>query len=360
MKQALLLFAFIACLTTEASAAWTDNLTLSGDFRYRHEFIEQQGQETASRNRIRARVALKTEVTPGIDIVLQLATGDDNPVSVNQTLTDAASSKPVRWDLAYCRIERDWLPGLTVDAGKVVNPWFRPGEWEMVWSNNLHPEGVSGRYARSFAGIDAKLIGGWFWVEERSKALDSYMGGYQGVFAYDLSEARLSRVTIGAAYYSYVNVRGWPTFYLEDNSFGNSVDTLGQYLTDFELVELSAQAEFVVHEIPIKPVFDYIFNTTADSLETGWLFGCEIGRADSVGTIAARWSYREVEADAVLGAFTDGILGGGGSNVRGHDISFDLMLAYHTMLRISYFDCKRNLQQPHDYRRVIVDLRLQF
>ena len=357
MKTALLPLILIVTLCADADAAWNDKLSLSGDFRYRHEFIEEADQETSSRNRIRARVALDAEVTPGIDLVLQLATGDDSPISVNQTLTDGATSKSVRWDLAYCRIERSWLPGLTVIAGKTFNPWFRPGEWEMVWSNNLRPEGVSGRYWREIAGVQAQVIGGWFWLEERANDLDSYLGGYQGVFGIDLRDAYL---TFGAGYFSYVNIRGWPTLYREDNSFGNTVDTLAQYATDFELVELSAQMEFALGDIPVMPAFDYILNTTADSLDIGWLVGCGFGKCDSIGTIAVRWSYREVEADAVLGVFSDGIIGGGGSSVRGHDVSVDLMLAYHTMLRVSYFDSKRNLQAPHDYRRVMFDLRFQF
>lgn len=356
----LLSLVLLLCLVAPASADWTDKLTLSGDFRYRHEFTEEQGKDTASRNRIRARLMLKSEVTPGVGVTFQLATGDDNPISSNQTLTDAASSKSIRWDLAYCHIERPWVPGLALDAGKMVNPWYRPGEWEMIWSNNLRPEGVSAQYSRTLAGVDSKLIGAWFWLEERAQQLDSYMGGLQGVFTYDLDEESPSRLTFSGAWFTYLNVRGWPTLYLEDNGFGNSIDTLGQYRTDFELIELSAQADFELRGIPVRPAFDFVTNTATRGPRTGWLAGVEIGRTNGVGSWAARWSYREVESNAVLGVFTDGILGGGGSNVRGHDFSADLMLAYHTMLRVTYFDSIRNLQAPYDYRRVMVDLRLQF
>ena len=65
---------------------WTDRIHWQGDFRYRYESFDIEGQPYSHRNRVRARAALIAEVTPTIEVGLGIASGGDDPVSSNQTL----------------------------------------------------------------------------------------------------------------------------------------------------------------------------------------------------------------------------------------------------------------------------------
>jgi hypothetical protein len=117
--------------TTVAQAApvatdnWSDRIRLDGDFRYRYERIDPEGSDTRRRNRIRARVNVKADVSDDIEVGFGLATGGDDPVSTNQTLGGGGSSKDVSLNLAYA----DWevMDGLHLIGGKFKNPLYRAG-----------------------------------------------------------------------------------------------------------------------------------------------------------------------------------------------------------------------------------------
>jgi len=66
-----------------ASESWTDRVGLDGDFRYRYERIDAEGSDTRKRNRIRARVNVKADLSDDIEVGFGLATGGDDPVSTN-------------------------------------------------------------------------------------------------------------------------------------------------------------------------------------------------------------------------------------------------------------------------------------
>ena len=84
-----------------AKQSWTDRLTFKGDTRLRQENIDEDGSEGRGRQRFRSRLGVTGQVNDDIKIVLQLATGGDNPVSTNQSLDGGFSRKDIGLDLAY-------------------------------------------------------------------------------------------------------------------------------------------------------------------------------------------------------------------------------------------------------------------
>lgn len=54
--------ALILLASTAKADSWTDHLALKGDFRYRHELIDEQGKEERNRHRIRARLGFYAAV----------------------------------------------------------------------------------------------------------------------------------------------------------------------------------------------------------------------------------------------------------------------------------------------------------
>jgi hypothetical protein len=338
---------------------WTDKIEIGGDFRYRHDYIDRDQRDERSRHQIRLRVNISARVRDQISIIGQIATGYDNPTAANQTLTDGFSSKSVAWTRAYLTAADSRLPGVTLFAGKMPNLWFRPGDYELVWDDDLNPEGVAARYAASRGAFSILLNSAWFWIEERTDEIDSYLTGGQLALSYADANQQF-RATGGASYLGYMNIRGFPTFYNRSRSFGNSVDADSGYLTDFEIIELFAEAKIENFPMPLLLAANLAFNTVADSLDTGWLLGLQLGQPIKPGDLAFRYNYREVENNAVVGVFTDNIFAGGGTDVAGHEFNLTVQIAEATSLKVNYFETEIGIESSTGYRRLQFDFRFRF
>ena len=98
------LFALLVCMLVPAfaqAAEWHEKLKLKGDVRFRNELIQQEDKEDNFRWRMRARLAAEAEINETWSAAIGLASGSDDPVSTNQTLTSGFSRKYISIDLAY-------------------------------------------------------------------------------------------------------------------------------------------------------------------------------------------------------------------------------------------------------------------
>ena len=148
----------------------TKQIRFNGDFRYRIERFDTDGDELdpRKRHRIRARFGLQANIADEARFVFQLASGSDDLVSSNQTLSGAFSSKNIVLDLAYFEFEPISLDRrVTTIAGKSVLPFFRPGQTELLWDSNLRPEGLSSFFDVYPGNLDIRVLCGWYILEER-------------------------------------------------------------------------------------------------------------------------------------------------------------------------------------------------
>jgi len=348
---------------------WTETIKVNGDLRYRHEMIDMEGKDARHRHRVRARLGVFGEVSPYTKVGIQLATGSDDPVSTNQTLGDAFSTKPIGIDLAYFQAQHHALSGLTVTGGKFNNPFFKPGGSELIWDSDWNPEGGVASFKRDIDNVSLTLIGAGLWINESSSD-DSYMAAAQGVVRFRFDEKK-SSLAVGGGYFNYANTEGFEAFYESDDPKGNSlaavVDTLGNttgyvYATDYDIFELLAEATTEINETPVTLMVDYVGNSAADSLDTGWLVGFMAGHAKDPGSWEFRYIYREVEKDAVVGAFTDSDFRGGGTDAKGHEIGGAVALAKGTAFGITCFinEIGLDADDPIGFNRLQVDLQLKF
>jgi hypothetical protein len=168
-------------------------------------------------------------------------------------------------------------------------------------------------------------------------------------------------VTFGAAGFFYGNTEGFYSFHDPDDSYGNGVDSLGRYVSDYKLVEAYAELAHKLNRLPVVVMADLVSNTATDSLGLGWLIGVRVGKTREPGSWAFHYIYRRVEADAVIGVFTDSDFRGGGTDAKGHEVGGSLRLAENTSFNITFFDNKIGLGGAETgFRRLQVDLQLQF
>jgi hypothetical protein len=329
------------------------SLKFAGDLRYRHEAINEELSPERERQRIRARFGVTADVTTNLRVGLTLATGNDDPVSANQTLDGGFARKTFGVDRAYFA----WAAtnDLSFTGGKIAIPFFRPGNHHLIYDSDLNPEGLALRYDR----------GNWFanyaglWVEERGNADDSILLGGQLGYRAALGDGR--RLTVGLSYYDYLETRSQTPFW-DGAAAGNRLNGAGGYLNDFNDAELFAELGLRVGGRPLSIFADYVTNTEVDDQEAGYALGAAYGEVTRPGTWRIGYVYQRLEADAVIGAFTDSDWAGGGTDGEGHVVDFAYGLRPRVTLGFKYFINDRGMAagSERDYNRLQADVSFAY
>ena len=327
---------------------------VSADVRYRLDTTDNAAEPLRRRHRVRARASALAQLTESTAVGFGLSTGGISNDSGNQTLGDGFSIKPVGLDLAYL----DWSLSkhLNLIGGKMANPFFRPGHHHLLYDSDLRPEGLA-------LGIDTgRLFGNAsvFWAEERAEEPDSlWMGiqlGYRGQPAAGLT------YTAGAGFYEITNTKGRLPLFTPLGGQGNQLDADGNYLYGFSQAELFGELEIDVYGHPVTVFLDYVTNTAAQRHADGIAFGLGYRLFSDRKHWSALYVYQDLEANAVVGAFTDSDFAGGTSDGRGHvfRVGYSSTSAWDFALR--YIVGKRGeaANMPRSYRRLQADLRFTY
>jgi hypothetical protein len=361
-----MLMSYAHAQEAKAPSAWADKLTLKGDLRYRYELVDQEGKEERTRNRIRARVGAEAKPADDVKIGLRLSTSEGgDPVSSNQTLGDGASRKDVFFDLAYLTWSPAAVSGLSLTGGKMENPFVSVSD--LVFDGDLNPEGAAIHYTLGGDGLELMLNGGYFWVEERSSDKDdgTMLGGQ---VAAKLKTEGLSALA-GVGYYAFQNLEGYSI--LGEKAYGNR-STGGEedpvtgevspllYANEFEILDALAEISLKMG-IPVAFYGNVAINQDADEDDTGYLAGVRVGQTKAPGSVDFNYNYRELEANAVLGAWSDSDFIGGGTDGRGHKLSLGVQLTQVLKGNVTYFMSEIGLDGgSKDYDRLQVDVSAKF
>jgi len=338
-----------------AAVSWAERMRWKGDFRYRYETIDIENVDKRSRNRIRARVNLEAEVTDTVKVGFGLASGGEDPVSSNQTLGGGGSSKDIRLDLAY--FEWSGLSNTHILGGKVKNFLVKPAGHGLMWDSDWRPEGFGVIWDNDL--FFAQGIGTW--VESDSKKGELFAWVVQGGLNFRLGEN--TRLKIGAGYAEF-NVAGNGSFFGEDDDFfGNSFDPVNKiYLYDYQEVEIFAGMTTEIADRPLLVYVDYVVNTAVDDNDTGYAIGIKYGKAAGKGSWDIAYTYKKLEADAVIGLLSDSDFGGGGTDARGSVFKGTWALRKNWNAQISYFlnDIDLASGNPRDFDRLQLDLNFKY
>ena len=170
-----------------------------------------------------------------------------------------------------------------------------------------------------------------------------------------------SRFLFSVAYFDYTNTIGNPPFYLNKPK-GNTVDAAGNFIYDYDILEISAEYGTVIGGWPVSAWGVWAQNTAVDIQDTAFAVGVEIGVVDAPGQMQFSYAWHDTEADAVMGIFTDSDFGGGNTDSKGHFVKAGYGLTKNIVLNgtfiISEIEMFRNNQ--HDYDRVQLDIEFLF
>tara|TARA_R110000822_G_scaffold159476_3_gene299157 strand:- start:19619 stop:20830 length:1212 start_codon:yes stop_codon:yes gene_type:complete len=342
--------------------SWADKIVWNGDFRYRYETIDDDRKDDdRRRNRIRARMGLTAQVSDDVKAGVGLATGEDDPVSTNQTLGSAGTSKGIQLDTAW--IDWGFAENLHLVGGKTKNPYYKVAKNGLLWDGDYRPEGAH----VSFDNGTVWAVAGYHFLNSDNgsngdKDTEEMMGvqlGYNGKISDNAT------FKVGGSYF-YIPVAGSTNagqiLIDEDNGFGNTLDGNGNYTFDYELLEIFAEFNTKLAGIPTTFFTDYVKNNDADE-DTGYAAGVTLGKVKNKGDWEVGYTYQDLEADAVFAVFTDSDFGGGGTDVKGHMLKAAYGISKNTALAITYLsneygDFTRG--EEFDFDRLQIDLKTKF
>ncbi|MFI4910380.1 MAG: putative porin [Sedimentisphaeraceae bacterium JB056] len=343
------------------SLKWAENIKIGGDFRYRHEYIDDDTKsDDRNRNRIRARVKIDGKVNDDLDFSMRVASGSEDPVSTNETLDGGFSSKDLWIDRAYLKYHG--FKNVDILAGKMGNPFMAVGKNQLIWDGDLNPEGGAMQFDFDLNKDSSMFVNlGGMWVEENSSDVDqSLFGGQIGV----VTAMGDGTLTAGMGYFDYGNLEDQLAVYDKEDAFGNThvtnPDSTESYIYDYNLVEAFAAYDFKAGDAPVSVYGDYVKNIASGVQEdTGWLVGLKYGKAKAAGTWDAGYNYRDLEADAVVGAFSDSDFIGGGTDGKGHKFTFNYAIAKNFTTGVTYLMNEKGDAET-DYDRLQLDFKLKF
>lgn len=351
---------------------WVRNIKFFGDLRYRHETIEAEhdGKPDTQRNRIRVRLGMAVKLDPEFDLGFRLASGaNGDPTTTNQTLGDSFSKKEVRIDWAYFGWHPETVKGLNVLGGKFVTPFYAVGGNQLIWDSDLSVEGGAATYKMPLAADNELFLNtAALWVEERETAVDTSLWGAQaGLKHYFDGEKKKQYLLGGLGWYNFGNIKGQPnlegTWKSSGTNFFGNTSTGGLFVNDFDIFETFGEYGFELGKTPLSIFGDFVQNTAAEtSGDTGWLTGFTFNKAKDPDSWEFGYNYRDIQADAVVGALNDSDFIGGGTGGRGHYFTFAYQWTKNMQAGLTYFlnERNRNGVDNSDYRRLQADVVLKF
>jgi len=181
----------------------------------------------------------------------------------------------------------------------------------------------------------------------------------QGGYSFDVADG--ARLIAGIGYFSYSNTIGNAPFY-DGKARGNSVDVNGDLILDYNELEIFAELDMTLGDMPFKVFADFVQNQDAGIQDSGFAFGAALGKAGTPGTWQASWAYQDLESDAVIATFTDSDFGGSGTDNEGHVFRGKYALVDNWKLAGSLFlnEVDEFAGSPHDYDRLQLDLEFKF
>lgn len=323
--------------------------------------------------RYRVRLGLLAKLTDSWGAGISLASGNTtNPVSTNQSLGSYSSRGLLTIDRAYLR----WSPSerWIVSGGRIPNPYFHTS---LLWDEDLNFEGLAGTFKPKFnEQLGGFFTAGAFLVQHESSTPETpspenkWLYGVQGGADWRWSSA--GRLRLALTYYPYTNIQGirnptlgsqtydWtaPAFRQKGNTLFNidndadPTTNLFALASKFEVLNLTAAVDlayfdpYVVRidadyaenlgfdrdEIRSRTGFDLEAHTSAYSL--GFTVGKDSMR--KFGDWDAFVTYKYLQRDSVLDAFTDSDFHLGGTDTKGYVVGGRFALDRNVWLRLRW------------------------
>ena len=326
----------------EQKVAWAAKTEFKGDVRVRHENIKIDGEsdgKNKDRQRIRARLGAYTQINPQVNTGIRIATGGgDDARSTNQDLDNYFDKKQLWLDQAYIDYHPTAVKDLHLIGGKMPQPWVSIGD--VIWDSDINPEGVAATYKHDLGNSGVEMFGsaGYYTLKDNVDGegvqfrhdLSMYAGQLGTRFAPNDS----LKVTLGGSVYGYKNDDDskCPTTGTKTTPCALAVN--GNSTSEFRLYEGFGQVDIANLPLPLSLYGQYVHNAATDSdQDDAWL----VGFKSNLDAFSLYYNYREVQSNAVVGAFTDSDFANGTTGSRGHKVKLGYEIDKNFGVGVTYY-----------------------
>jgi len=339
-----------------------ERIKFYGDLRLRSQSIVSEdankpGQENVFR--YRARIGMDAAINDQTKFEFVLASGEGDPVSTNQSAGDSFVGKNIVIDVADVFYEYDYHS--FVRAGKMKLPFYRTHKNQMLWDNDLRPEGA---FVKHKLFEDTDITAGAFMMRNASETESKKAVGLYTVQAIQHFE----KFRVGASANIYDTLKGETpnvsynsgsgSLSPKDLSKGNSLDSNGHYENNYHLLELFAEYK-VTDNFGLG--IDTIYNVGASDKNYAYNISAMYGDLKENGDFKMGYYYRYTEKDAVLGMFSDSDFMGGETDSKGHQLMAGYQLAKNTQFAVTYINGVQQMSsEPEHFQRLHLDVKFKF
>ena len=372
-----------------------------------------------NRWRERVRLNLRAAIADHWAFDTRVATGNQtSPVSTNQTLGNAGQRFSIQLDRAALLYDLPaeqgmrWLnSSVNFAAGRIANPWMST---DLVWDEDLNFDGAAVGLRRligqqeGIAGLGPTgrtvfaTVGLFPLQQVEFSSQDKWLAAGQLGAAWEFENQ--NKLQFASAYYRYIHITGkrnalgstlrngtQPSFLQKGNLLyniandpnldGGANDFLFALAADYHLLDLNLSldlATFAPYHVIFKGDvvknlgFDrdaiarrtggetYLYSNSERTL--GWLFEVVAGwpQVAKFRDWQVSASYRYLQRDAVLDAFTDSDFHLGGTDAKGWVIGGKYGLARNTWLQLRYLSSAAIDGPPLGIDTLQVDLNAKF
>lgn len=359
-----LVLAEVVAVPIKAENTLFDRIHAKGDLRLRYESIERDDKTNKYRNRYRLRLGLNVDVTDNLTFESGMRSGFANPTSGNQTFEDDQPLSDYFWQ--SLRVNILGVSYKTENAkykiGRQPYMMYRPIKSQLIWDNDISMHGVNYHYKDDTKIINLGLNQPT--LEEASLARDDV----NLLIAQYVHKTKLEsrKLNIGSGVYYYDGFKGNSTFFGAGK--GNSLDSNNLYTNDYHIAEgfVDYQLKNVLGK-PLTLAAGVAYNFGADDNNFGYDLAAQLGKAKRVGEWQVKYSYTDLQEDAVLGAYSDSDNFGGGTAARGHAIRGKYKAGKNLYLAGNFFfnelyasTSKNSTNVESNYERVQLDMIYKF
>ncbi|MCK8682220.1 putative porin [Pseudomonas umsongensis] len=338
--------------TFDQKLAWAAKTQFKGDVRFRQENVHNDGvpnNKDQDRQRIRARLGAFSEINPQVDTGIRIATGSsDDARSTNQDLNNYFDKKQIWLDLGYVDYHPDAIKNLHVIGGKMLQPWVSMGD--IIWDSDINPEGLALTYKYPLGNTELFGSAGHYTLKDNVDGEGVQFKHDLRLYAGQLG-ARFAitdnlKMTVGGSLYNYDNDEDSAcTASTSPCALAVNGNTPGE---QFRLWEGFSQIDIGGLPMPLSLYGQYVHNAEASNdKDTGWLAGVKT----KLYGFGLDYNYRDVQQNAVVGAFTDSDFANGFTGSRGSKLKVSYELDKNFTLGATYF------MANSDYTNASVNLK---
>lgn len=304
---------------------WMNRISLGGDLYFRFQQTNSNGAidaVEALRTRIGLSAKLNDELTGNVRLATGLGSGTNaNLVSTSlQNEGDGWAKKGFWLDIAS--LDYRPLSGVVFTVGKAISPLYSGGKNEMILNANVIPEGLSIKYAGDFGAFKPFLTASHLMIVDNGadKADTTLAAAQIGVSM----KVEPVAATLSVASYNFNDMKDHAPIYFATGK-GNSL-TGGNYAYEYHLTDLEGELTMTVFGLPFTAYGGHVQNSDPSERNKGTIGGLRVGNIAEPSSWSVNYNYRDVQADATVGAFVESDQAGV-TDVRGNRLSISYTLS---------------------------------